>query len=144
MVEARGNAEAALIRAVQMCVTIGQAAGLPEFAGLGTYAEGALDFAFAEREVFPVSDLEEHEGRKVQLEGAALEHELGTSRWTLLTELGRDPAFEAKKRQDEAEADQELGAQLMTEFQAGVTRDQKLAGFGQEADGEADDDDEPA
>ncbi len=54
--EARGNAEAALVRAIQMCLTLGARAGL--FRGIGTYEAGSLDFSFEEREILPVSDEE--------------------------------------------------------------------------------------
>lgn len=47
--EARGNAERVLVRAQQMALTIGQAAGI--WKGLGTYDEGALDHTFAERDI---------------------------------------------------------------------------------------------
>lgn len=47
--EARGNAERVLVRAQQMALTIGQAAGI--WKGLGTYEEGALDHTFAERDI---------------------------------------------------------------------------------------------
>jgi hypothetical protein len=49
LLEARGNAEAALIRADQMALTIGQA--LDIFDGLGDYAAGAFDHSFAPRPV---------------------------------------------------------------------------------------------
>lgn len=45
--EARGNAQAALIRADQMALTLGQQAGVPGFERLGTYGEGAFAHAFA-------------------------------------------------------------------------------------------------
>jgi hypothetical protein len=53
LLEARGNAETALVRAQQMALTIGQAQGL--FSGLGTYESGALEHKFADRDVFPLS-----------------------------------------------------------------------------------------
>lgn len=59
--EARGNAEAGLIRANQMAITIAQAAGLSDFTGLGTYESGALDHTFKARNVIRTSDAEELE-----------------------------------------------------------------------------------
>ena len=53
LMEARGNAETALVRAQQMALTIGQNAGL--FSGLGTYEGGDFEHSFAGREVFPLS-----------------------------------------------------------------------------------------
>lgn len=49
VIEARGNAEAALVRANQMALTIGQNAGL--FTGLGTFEAGNFDHEFGDREV---------------------------------------------------------------------------------------------
>lgn len=56
LLEARGNAEAALIRADQMALTIGAAAGI--FADVGAYEDGAFDHSFAERPVLKLSDNE--------------------------------------------------------------------------------------
>lgn len=54
--EARGNAESALIKADEMSLTIGKNMGLPDFANIGTYEEGAFDHDFEEREVIPLND----------------------------------------------------------------------------------------
>lgn len=55
--EARGNAEAALIRANQMALTIGQVAKLPGFeaATIGTYEAGDFEHSIAERPILPES-----------------------------------------------------------------------------------------
>lgn len=52
--EARGNAEAALVRADEMALSIGVAAGL--FQNIGTYEAGDFDHAFARRDVFPLTE----------------------------------------------------------------------------------------
>lgn len=57
VLEARGNAEAGLVRAHQMAISIGQVAGLFE-AGLGTYDSGQLAHSFAERSVIPLDATE--------------------------------------------------------------------------------------
>ncbi len=49
LLEVRGNAEAALVRADQMALTVGQALNI--FTGLGDYAAGDLDHSFAPRPV---------------------------------------------------------------------------------------------
>lgn len=54
---ARGNAEAALIRAQQMALTIGQNVGL--FSGLGDFESGAFDHEFAKRGVLDVPEFEQ-------------------------------------------------------------------------------------
>jgi hypothetical protein len=56
VIEARGNAEAALIRAQQMALTIGVQAGV--FKDIGTYEKGDFDHRFESREVFPSSDID--------------------------------------------------------------------------------------
>lgn len=54
ILEARGNAETALVRADQMALTIAQAAGL--VSDIGDYANGDFDHTFAERPVLKLSD----------------------------------------------------------------------------------------
>jgi hypothetical protein len=54
--EARSNAEAALVRANQMAVTVGQVADLEEFEGVGTYETGALDHRFRARPVIELGE----------------------------------------------------------------------------------------
>lgn len=54
LLEARGNAEAALVRADQMALTIAQAAGIVE--DIGAYENGDFDHHFAERPVLKLSD----------------------------------------------------------------------------------------
>ena len=54
IIEARGNAETALVRADQMALTIAQAAGL--VSDIGDYANGDFDHTFAERPVLKLSD----------------------------------------------------------------------------------------
>lgn len=56
LLEARGNAEAALIRANQMALTIGQNVGL--FRGLGSYEAGDFTHSFATRPVLSEAELE--------------------------------------------------------------------------------------
>jgi hypothetical protein len=57
--EARGNAESALVRLHQMALTIGQQVGL--FNGLGTYENGDFDHEFEAREAIPVDEAEKWE-----------------------------------------------------------------------------------
>lgn len=56
LLEARGNAEAALVRANQMALTIGQGAGL--WRDLGDYNSGTLDHSFEPRPVLDVAEME--------------------------------------------------------------------------------------
>jgi hypothetical protein len=66
-VEARGSAEAALIRADQMALTMGQNAGLWD---VGDYAAGDFEHCFTERDVLPNDELERAQAQ--QADGTAL------------------------------------------------------------------------
>lgn len=59
--DARGNAEAALVRADQMALTIGKAHNLEGFRDLGEYENGDFDHSFAERDVLPMDKSEKAE-----------------------------------------------------------------------------------
>ncbi len=61
VIDARGSAHAALIRANQMALTLGRINSIDGFAGLGTYEAGALDHSFAELEVLPLTQKERAE-----------------------------------------------------------------------------------
>ncbi|MBU2051565.1 MAG: hypothetical protein KKH61_21655, partial [Gammaproteobacteria bacterium] len=58
--EARGNAEAALIRADEMALTIGSLTigSLPALWDVGRYEQGAFDHAFTKRDIFPLTEQE--------------------------------------------------------------------------------------
>ncbi len=68
VIEARGSAYSALIRANQMALTLGKANGFPGFADLGDYANGDFEHSFAEQEVLPLSKKERAEIVKVSTE----------------------------------------------------------------------------
>jgi len=61
VLEARGNAEAALIRADQMALSIAGVHKLNGFEGLGNFENGDLIHTFAERDVIPMSAKEKAE-----------------------------------------------------------------------------------
>jgi hypothetical protein len=65
--EARGNGEAAMIRAQQMALTLGTKARLWD---VGTFEEGDFEHAFEERDVLPNDELERAQSQ--QADGAAL------------------------------------------------------------------------
>jgi hypothetical protein len=67
--EARGNAEAALVRANQMALTIAGVHKLKGFDNLGSFDNGDLVHTFAERDVIPMSAKEKAE--TIQAETAA-------------------------------------------------------------------------
>ena len=68
VLDARGSAHAALIRALQMALTLGKVNGFDGFTQLGDYADGALEFSFAEQEVLPLTKKERAEGVKISLD----------------------------------------------------------------------------
>jgi len=59
--DARGNAEAALVRADQMALTIGKVHNLERFSELGKYENGDFNHSFAERDVIPMDKSEKAE-----------------------------------------------------------------------------------
>lgn len=66
VIEARGNAEPALVRAHQMALTIAQLHGLEGFKDLGSFDGGEFDHSFAERDVIPMSAKEKADTIKAQ------------------------------------------------------------------------------
>lgn len=66
--EARGNAEAALVRADQMALTLGKVHNL--FRGLGSFERGDFEHSFEPRDVLPTDSLERAQTQ--QAEGLAL------------------------------------------------------------------------
>jgi hypothetical protein len=100
-VEARSMAEAALVRAHQMCFTLGMNTGA--FTGLGTFDAGAFDHSFRERPILPVDEFEEAQtvqtyvGATVPLVSA-----LRRVHWTddEIAEMQKD---QAKQHQQEAD-----------------------------------------
>ncbi len=63
--EAGGNLEAVVIRASQMALTIGAAAGIFRDLG-GDYESGAFEHTFKPREIFPSSDVEQAQAELAQ------------------------------------------------------------------------------
>jgi hypothetical protein len=61
VIEARGNAEPALVRANQMALTIAGIHQLQGFAELGSFEDGDFEHTFAERDVIPLSKKERAE-----------------------------------------------------------------------------------
>lgn len=57
LMEARANGDAALIRATQMCLTLGAHYGI--FPNVGSYESGAFDFSIMSQDVFLLDELEQ-------------------------------------------------------------------------------------
>jgi len=68
VLEARGNAEPALIRADQMALTIAGIHQLEGFKALGSFDNGDLEHTFAERDVVPMSAKEKAEVIKAEVD----------------------------------------------------------------------------
>ena len=77
LLEARGNGEAALIRANQMALTIGQNLGL--FSNIGSYEDGDFEHTFAKRPVWDASELEQAEVMRTYT-GAGVPAEIAAQR----------------------------------------------------------------
>lgn len=85
--EARASAEAAIIRANQMALTIGAALGI--FGNLnGDYASGAFEHEFVEEDVISLSSVEIALAEKTEVEAKALKLTIGVSQEQVLRELG--------------------------------------------------------
>lgn len=69
VLEARGNAESALIRAHQMALTIGANTGL--FKNIGSYDAGDFAHSFADRDVIPCDEQEEAQSLLQRAQAAA-------------------------------------------------------------------------
>jgi len=68
VLDARGNAYAALIRVNQMALTLGKVNGFEGFADLGEYAAGKLEHSFGEQEVLPLTNQERAEAVKAEVD----------------------------------------------------------------------------
>lgn len=97
--EARGNAEAALVRADEMALTIGAAMGL--FNGLGAYENGDFDHTFQERDVVSSSEFEKAETMQAYT-GAGVPVDTA-ARWTGrsdadIEQMGSDREADSKRQ----------------------------------------------
>ena len=68
VLEARGNAEAAMVRADQMALTIAGVHSLEGFRDLGSFENGDFIHTFAEREVIPLSAKERADAVKAEID----------------------------------------------------------------------------
>lgn len=91
LLEVRGRAEDALTRADMMALTLGQAAGLPLFRGLGTYDSGDLDHTFCPRDAVPLSEKEVADTQLVEWQTAVLQGGLGVPAPQIFEERGYSP-----------------------------------------------------
>lgn len=88
--EARANVLPALIRAGQMAITLGQNGGL--FDGLGTYADGSLNYTLSLLPVIPQNDLERIDVETKKAATAVVKDQAGWPRRLIFIEAGYTPA----------------------------------------------------
>jgi hypothetical protein len=101
----RGNAEDALARADMMAVSLAQAARLPGFTDLPSYASGGLEHTFAPREVITPSEAEEATTAQVEWTTAVTQASLGVSHSQVLRERGYTDDQIAAMREESAALD---------------------------------------
>jgi len=68
VIDARGSAYSALIRANEIALTLGKANGIKGFSDIGEYEDGAFAHAFAEQEVLSLTQKERAEGVKISVD----------------------------------------------------------------------------
>lgn len=120
--EARGNAETALIRANQMALTMGMNAGL--FGDIGDYEAGDYEHSFIPREIMPLPELEQAEESKIYVEmGVPLKTALRRQGWT-----------EADLQLLEKDQEEQRGREQET-LAAAVLRAQRAMDSGQASNG---------
>lgn len=108
VLEARGNAEAGLVRADQMALTIGNFT--KAFSVSGTFEDGSFDHAFADRPVIQTSDEEDAQAELTEANAGIAREKLGVSKRRWLLDHGfSDQEIEEMAR--EIEADTEAATQ---------------------------------
>lgn len=121
--EARGNAEAGLVRADQMALTIGSLigafAGIEGISALGTFEEGAFEHAFEKRDIIPSNSLEDAQAEQALIVAKQAKVDLGLPKVEAFKELGYSET-DALRFIAEAEAEAaEMGARMLREFDGG-------------------------
>lgn len=113
--EVRGNAEAGLIRATQMAMTIAQNGGIPQFAKerIGSWNQDGSDFEFwfKDRAVIPLTEEEEAQIEKTRAEAAEKKALVGWSNDQIQREFGLS-SEEIETMKDELPAERAAGALL--------------------------------
>jgi len=125
LLEARANLEAALIRADQMALSIGQAFGL--FDNMGDYDKGDLDHTFEAREVIPTPESERSQTvSQYTGAGVAKESALQRAGWT------EDQIADEKRLAKEEEKERQRA------FEQNMLESERRFGQTGEADGSSD------
>ena len=120
VVEARGNADDALVRLNQMALTIGALAKLPDFTGLGAWESGDFDHTIGERPVFELPESEQADVDYRKAQTAILKQQYGYSKTELLREDGlTQDQIDQMQTEQQATASQQADAALR-QFNAGL------------------------
>jgi hypothetical protein len=128
VIEVRASAEAALVRADQIALTLGRQIGIFG-TGIGTFdsADDKSSFAhtFATRPVIPLSEMDIAEAERARTEAFQRKHELGVPKRRLWLEMGYDQDEIAENEQWWAKEQQEdlKNNQALLEMQAEVQAD---------------------
>lgn len=93
--EARGNAETALVRLDQMALSMGQAIGL--WADAGSYDAGDFEHSFAERDVFPLTDIDRAEADRARAQAVQGYTSAGVPLMVSLVDVMEKTEAEARK-----------------------------------------------
>jgi len=121
VIEARGNAETALVRADQMALTIAGIHGLEGFKDLGNFDKGDLAHSFADREVIKLDKKERAENVKADVEsGMALEFAMKQNGYTD-DEIAANRTALAEQKKGEADVLGKLVLDAMRNRDQGVT-----------------------
>jgi hypothetical protein len=110
VIEVRGNLYSALMRANQMALTLGDAAGI--WSGLGTYENGDFEHEFVGQDVIPLGRLDIAEAQRAEAEAAERRANLGVPQKQLWRELRyTDEEMERMEREAEAQQAEMLATQ---------------------------------
>jgi hypothetical protein len=97
--EARGNGEAAIIRANEIALTLGSKNKLEGFQDLGTYESGAFEHSIAKREIMPLSETERGEAIQADVNsGIPLPYSMRQHGYTdaQIADLEKSPEYQMK------------------------------------------------
>lgn len=100
--EGRSNVLASLKQADMMALTMGQAAGIPEFQGLGTFDQGSFEHDFQETDILHISSLDEAEEKRARAQAAQALAGAGIPMSVILTDTLEMSEQEATEIVDEA------------------------------------------
>jgi hypothetical protein len=116
--EARGNAETALVKANMMALSMMQNFGLVR--DIGSFDAGDFEHGFEHRDIIPLNDMEEAESEYQQALGdAVLVNQLGYSKEFVQQKRGlSEETIAAMKEQNDSTGD-EVGSQILRMFDSG-------------------------